>query len=270
MGLTLAEIPFPDIDPVAFRIFGLEVRWYGLAYVAAFLLAQWLLKRLAREKFLPLSEKEVGDFIFFAMIGTILGGRLGYILFYKLPHFLQHPLEMLEVWRGGLSFHGGLLGVITALALFAKKRGVRVARVLDAAALAVGPGIFCVRLANFVNGELWGRPTDVAWAMVFPAAEAGGVPRHPSQLYEAAVEGILMFALLWSVRGIARAQVPGFLSGLFILSYGVGRFFTEFTREPDRHLGLVLGPFSMGQVLCAGMILIGVVVLRKTRPAPAA
>jgi phosphatidylglycerol:prolipoprotein diacylglycerol transferase len=266
----LAEIPFPDIDPVALRIFGFEVRWYGISYVAAFLLASSLLKRLSREKLLPLAEKDVGDLIFFAMLGTILGGRLGYVLFYKPAHYFAHPAEILQVWHGGLSFHGGLLGVVAALFLFARKRGASIPRVLDCAAVAVPPGIFCVRLANFVNGELWGRPTDLSIGMVFPAAEAGGVPRHPSQLYEAAWEGLALFGIMWWARKQRMAQHPGALSGLFLLAYGCGRFVIEFAREPDRHLGTVLGPFSMGQVLCAAMIALGAYcwakAMRRTAP----
>ncbi len=267
MPLQLAQIAFPDIDPVAFSVFGLEIRWYGLSYVAAFLLAQWLLKRLAKEKLLPISERDVGDFIFFAMIGTIIGGRLGYIAFYKSAHYLAHPMEILQVWRGGLSFHGGLLGVVAALALFARTRKVRMAQLFDGAALAVGPGIFCVRVANFINGELWGRPTDVSWGMVFPAAEAGGVPRHPSQLYEAAYEGLFLFVVMWNARKSRLAEWPGALSGLFMLIYGAGRFMIEFVREPDQHLGTVLGPLSMGQALCIAMIAMGAWILLRARPA---
>ncbi|MSR75291.1 MAG: prolipoprotein diacylglyceryl transferase [Planctomycetes bacterium] len=270
MPLNLAEIPFPNIDPVAFTVFGFEIRWYGIAYVAAFLLAQWLLRRLAREKLLPLSERDVGDFIFFAMIGTIVGGRLGYILFYKFSYYFEHPAEVLQVWRGGLSFHGGLIGVIAALALFARKRGVAIAQILDAAALVVTPGILCVRLANFINGELWGRPSDVPWAMVFPTAEAGGVPRHPSQLYEAAFEGALMFVVLWNARKTKLASIQGALFGLFLLLYGAGRFIIEFAREPDQHLGTVLGPLSMGQVLCTAMMILGTLLLLRRRQATAA
>lgn len=257
MMAFLAEIPFPDIDPVAFRILGLEVRWYGLSYVAAFLLASSILKRLAREKLLPLVEKDVGDLIFFAMLGTILGGRFGYVLFYKSAWYMEHPAEILQVWRGGLSFHGGLLGVVLALILFARKRGASIPRVLDCAAVAVPPGIFCVRLANFVNGELWGRPTESSIGMVFPAPEAGGIPRHPSQLYEAAWEGLALFFIMWWARKQRMADHPGALSGLFLLAYGAGRFVIEFAREPDRHLGTVLGPFSMGQILCFLMIAVG-------------
>lgn len=268
--MILAEIAFPDFDPVAFRVLGFPIRWYGLSYVLAFLVAGVLLKRLAKERIFPVPPERSGDILFDTMLGVILGGRLGYALIYKPGLYLTHPVELVRIWEGGLSFHGGLAGVIVAVLWFARRRKVSVARIMDACALAAPPGIFFVRMANFVNGELWGRPTDVPWAMVFPSREAGGVPRHPSQIYEGLLEGVLLFVLLWAVRRRPAFRPAGRLASLFVLGYGTVRFLAEFTREPDSFLGAVLGPFSMGQVLCAIMIAIGIWGWRRSGRAGAA
>lgn len=257
--MPLVEIPYPDIGPIAFHVFGYPIRWYGISYVVAFVLAQLILRRLSREKIFPASEAAVGDLIFAAVIGTVLGGRLGYILVYKFSEYVSNPMEILKIWHGGLSFHGGLAGVAIAITIFAKKRRVSVLRVMDACSIAATPGILCVRLANFVNCELWGRPTDVPWAMVFP--EADGQTRHPSQLYEGALEGALLFLVLWSLRKRAFFARPGGIAAAFLLGYAILRFLAEFTREPDENLGTVLGPLTMGQLLCLLMAGFGIAAL---------
>ena len=257
--MTLLEIPYPDIDPVLIRIGSLQIKWYGLLFVTGFLVGNWLLHRLSKEGRLKTDKDGVGDLLVAIMIGVIVGGRLGYVLFYDLPKFLADPLEIIKIWHGGLSFHGGLIGGFGAVVVFARRRNIATMNVMDAGAAAAGPGIFFVRCANFINGELWGKPTDVPWAMVFPRADAQ--PRHPSQLYEGLLEGVLLFLVLWSFRNRLFFKPTGRLAGCFLTGYATIRFLVEFVREPDTHLGPVLGPLSMGQVLSIGMFICGLATL---------
>lgn len=248
----------PQFDPVALEIGPLAVRWYGLMYLVGFALV-WAAGRY-RINTRPdsvWSTKDLDDALFYGIVGTILGGRLGYILFYKPGDYLAEPWRVFYVWEGGMSFHGGMLGVIIGMWLFARARKLDWMRVTDFIAplvpLALGSG----RLGNFINAELWGRPTDVAWAMIFPNVD--NLPRHPSQLYELALEGIVLFLLLWWFS--AKPRPRGATSGLFLLGYGVFRFGVEYTRQPDSYLGLLAFGFSMGQWLSIPMIALGIGML---------
>lgn len=243
----------PHIDPVALQIGPLAVHWYGIMYVLAFASAWFLLKKRARDPVWGWSEAQISDFIFYAALGVILGGRLGYILFYNFSQYLNDPLEVFAVWRGGMSFHGGFIGVLLAGWWFARKTGKNYLAGADFIAPVVPIGLAFGRIGNFINGELYGRVTDVPWAMVF--TDAGPEPRHPSQLYQASLEGLLLFLMLWWFSRRPRPQ--GAVFGLFLAGYGLFRFLAEFTRQPDAHLGFVLGSFSMGQVLSVPMLLIG-------------
>ena len=250
---------FPDIDPVALAVGPLVIRWYALAYIAGivlgYLYVTWLDRRQARREGIALyfSEKARDDLILYAVLGVVLGGRLGYILFYNLPYYFDHPAHVLRVWEGGMSFHGGLLGIFTAYCIFARKYGLKWLRIMDHLAAATPIGLFFGRLANFINGELYGRVTSSAFGMVFPQSD--GLPRHPSQLYEAMFEGLILFLILFVVSTRTRAlQYVGLVGGLFLAGYGMARFGIEFFREPDAQLGLILGPLSMGQLLCLPMI----------------
>jgi phosphatidylglycerol:prolipoprotein diacylglycerol transferase len=274
--LPLSALPYPQIDPVILEIGPLAIRWYGLGYVVGILFGWWYARRLAAAPHLwapagpALRPSDIDDFVVWATLGIILGGRLGYVLFYDLPRFLEEPLAALAVWEGGMSFHGGLVGVVAAMILFAHRRGIRVWSLFDVIAAGVPVGIGLVRIANFINGELWGRPSDVPWAMVFPGA--GPLPRHPSQLYEAALEGLLLFIVLQLLVHRAGALGrPGLVSGAFAAGYGVARMFVEFFREPDAHIGYLAGGWlTMGMVLSAPMLVIGVLVmiaaLARARP----
>jgi phosphatidylglycerol:prolipoprotein diacylglycerol transferase len=257
--MPLLEIPYPGIDPVLIHIGSLQIKWYGLLFVAGFLVGNWLLQRLSKEGRLKTDKDGVSDLLVVIMIGIILGGRLGYVCFYDLPKFVAEPLEVFKIWKGGLSFHGGLIGAFCAVVFFTRRRMIPLMNVMDACAASAGPGIFFVRCANFINGELWGKPTDVPWAMVFPRADTQ--PRHPSQLYEGLLEGVLLFLILWTCRNRAFFKPNGRLAGCFLTGYAAIRFLVEFVREPDAHLGPVLGPFSMGQVLSAGMFAFGLATL---------
>jgi phosphatidylglycerol:prolipoprotein diacylglycerol transferase len=254
----------PNFDPIAFSVGPLAVRWYGLMYLAGFFLGWWLGRRRIAQGLAPISPVQLDDLLFYTVLGIILGGRLGYVLFYKPAYYASHPLEILALWQGGMSFHGGFLGVLVAAALFTRRHGVDWWRLMDYLAPLVPLGIAAGRLGNFINGELWGRPTDLPWGMVFRGA--GGVARHPSQLYEFALEGVALFALLWwfSSRPRPRAQV----SALFLLGYGVFRFAAEFAREPDEFLGLLALGLSMGQWLSAPMILAGAALFAWSRKQP--
>ncbi len=254
--ITLAMLRYPHIDPVIVKIGPLQVRWYGLMYVVGFVLALFIMRRMVKEDDGTLSVQDVEDLLFYLIIGVLLGGRIGYILFYNLPYYLNHPSELLAFWHGGMSFHGGLIGTVIAGAIFAKRRGVSIWRIADYAAVATPPGLGLGRIGNFINGELFGRVTHVPWAMVFP--QGGPLPRHPSQLYEAFLEGPVLFFILWWLR--KRSMPRGGLLAFFVIGYGVIRFFVEFFREPDPQLGFVLGPFTMGQVLSFFMVVCGVIL----------
>lgn len=247
-------ISFPSIDPVLFQVGPLAVRWYGLMYSLTFLIG-WPFLISRAKRFLPkLSHDAAGDLMVWILLGVVLGGRLGYILFYQFNYYLTYPLAILRVWEGGMSFHGGLLGVLTACLLFSRRRNLSCLALGDLVAPIAPIGLFLGRIGNFINGELWGRPTDLPWGMVFPGA--GPLPRHPSQLYEAGLEGLCLFLLLLWLGRILRP--PGFLIGWFLTGYGFFRFIIEFVREPDLHLGFLSLGLTMGQWLCLPMMLIGV------------
>lgn len=251
-------LPFPDIDPVAFSLGPLQVRWYALAYLAGFLAGwRYCVHLVSRDAGSARPDKsDLDDFLPWAIAGVILGGRIGYALFYQFDAYAAAPLELFKLWHGGMSFHGGMCGLIAALVLFARKRGIPVLRLSDLLACAAPIGLFFGRLTNFVNGELYGRTTDVPWAVLFP--HAGPEPRHPSQIYESLLEGLVLFAILFALarRGEIRAR-PGLLSGVFLAGYGLFRFGVEFFREPDAQIGYLLGTFTMGQLLCVPMFAAG-------------
>ena len=249
----------PQFDPIALQLGPVGIHWYGLMYVVAFMLFLWLGTLRTRQPQWAQAgwtARDVEDLLFFGVIGVIIGGRLGYVLFYKPGYYAAHPLEALMVWKGGMSFHGGLLGVLAALALFARSRGRRFLEIGDFVAPCVPTGYAAGRLGNFINGELWGRAADpsLPWAMVFPQS-GSALPLHPSQLYQMLLEGLLLFVLLWIYARKPRAL--GRVSGFFLFGYGLGRFVVEFFREPDRFLGPLALGLSMGQWLCVPMMAFG-------------
>jgi phosphatidylglycerol:prolipoprotein diacylglycerol transferase len=274
---------FPEFDPVLFSIGPLAIRWYALAYIAGILLGWRYAAMLARREALwrprtpPLGVSQIDDLVLWITLGVIGGGRLGYALFYQPRMFgqiftgdsLGERLELLQVWTGGMSFHGGLLGVTLALLLFARAQRVNPLSIADLVAPAVPIGLFFGRIANFINGELWGRTADdsVPWAMVFPGA--GPLPRHPSQLYEALLEGVLLFIAIWLVANrVPAAKRPGFLTGTFLVGYGLARIVAEFFREPDDFLGFLIGGATMGQLLSVPMVLAGLAFMWLAKPRP--
>ncbi|MCX5618301.1 prolipoprotein diacylglyceryl transferase [Bombella sp. TMW 2.2543] len=261
---------FPGLDPVAFQLGPLVVRWYALAYIMAFVIALPLARRLVQLGPKVASKLAVDDFLVYAVLGVLLGGRLGYVLFYRPLFFLAHPLEIVATWKGGMSFHGGAAGVIIALALFTWRRGLNFLAFSDRIVVVVPIGLALGRCANFINGELWGRPvaSAVPWAMIFPAV--GPEPRHPSELYEALTEGVLLLiVLLLAVSRPALRARAGFLSGLFLFGYACARAFCELFRQPDDNIGFLAGGVTMGQILCLPMALagIGLMVYAFRRPA---
>ncbi len=248
-------LQYPQIDPVAISLGPLNVHWYGLMYLVGLGGGWWLATRRARRPGAVMNEQQVGDLVFWVALGVILGGRLGYVLFYNFDQFLQQPLSLFAVWEGGMAFHGGLIGVILAMLLFARKQGLRFFQVADFVAPLVPIGLGAGRIGNFINGELWGRATDLPWAMQFPGA--GEVYRHPSQLYQFALEGVVLFALLWWFSSRPRPLMA--VSGLFLAGYGSFRILVEFVREPDAHLGyLAFDWLTMGQLLSLPMVVAGV------------
>ncbi len=253
----------PQIDPVALQIGPLAIHWYGLTYLAAFALFFWLGRlRLRHQPYASITQprpwlpRDVEDILVLGVVGVVAGGRLGYCLFYQPAYYLQHPLEVFYVWQGGMSFHGGLIGVMAAQLWYARTRGRPFMQVMDFVAPCVPTGLAAGRLGNFINGELWGRVADPAlpWGMVFRGA--GDAPRHPSQVYQFLLEGLLLFVLLWLYA--RQPRKTGQVSGMFLLGYGVFRFIAEFFREPDAHLGLLSLGLSMGQWLCLPMIVGGI------------
>ncbi len=254
---SFAAIPYPQINPVFFEFGPLQFRWYGLMYLIGLTAAYFLIKRRAAAKGLPLTGDQIYDLVVYAAFGVFLGGRIGYTLFYNFSYYIQHPLKIFAVWEGGMSFHGGLLGTIVALIWFSKRRGLPVYTIADLAAGVTPIGLGFGRLGNFINGELYGRPTDVDWCMVFPAG--GPVCRHPSQLYEASLEGVALFTALWLID--RRPTPPGTVFWSFITGYGVSRLIVELFREPDQHMGFILGPITMGQLLSGPMVLVGIFML---------
>jgi phosphatidylglycerol:prolipoprotein diacylglycerol transferase len=251
-------LPFPHIDPVAITIGPLQVRWYGLMYMIGFLAAWGLARHRAAKPGSGWTPAEVDDMLTYGVIGVVLGGRIGYVLFYNLPFFLSEPAEIFKLWHGGMSFHGGLLGVVAAMALFGRRTGKPFLCVTDFVAPLVAPGLLAGRLGNFINAELWGRTTFAPWGMVFPGA--GPLPRHPSQLYEAGLEGVILFLVLWQYSDAK--QPRGRVSGMFLLLYGLFRFWIEFYREPDPQVGFVLLHWmSMGQLLSLPLMITGLLLL---------
>lgn len=253
----------PQFDPIAVQLGPLAVHWYGLTYLSAFALFYWLgTLRLRHEPFASLrgaqawSRRDVEDILFLGVMGVVIGGRLGYCLFYKPGYYLSHPLEIFAIWQGGMSFHGGMLGVVVAEVWFARSRGRPLLQVADFVAPCVPTGLAAGRLGNFINGELWGRAADpsLPWAMVFPQSGTA-FARHPSQIYQFLLEGLLLFALLWLYA--RRPRRPGQVAAAFLVGYGVFRFIAEFFREPDSFLGLLALNMSMGQWLCVPMVLGG-------------
>ncbi len=265
----ILALTFPDFDPVAFEFGPLVVRWYALAYVVGLLIGWKYTVWLNRRPVGLVPQAALDDFVAWAVIGIVLGGRIGYVLFYQPGYFLENPLSIFELWHGGMSFHGGLVGIILAMVAFARRRGIALLALTDLVAAAGPIGLFLGRLANFVNGELYGRPSEVPWAMAFPAG--GPLPRHPSQLYEAALEGVLLFLALFALAHLFQARRwPGTISGVFLAGYGVSRIIVEFFREPDPQLGFLWGGATMGQLLSAPMVLLGIAVIvyaRRREPA---
>lgn len=253
-------LDYPNIDPIALDFGFVQIRWYGISYVAGILLAWVLLKARASKEIWHFSQAEVADLVFYAMVGIIVGGRLGSVLFYNLSYYLQHPIEIFYIQQGGMSFHGGLIGVIFAVWLFSRKINKALFKVTDFIAPVVPIGLGTGRIGNFINGELWGAPSNLPWAMIFPDPLAGGIARHPSQLYEAFLEGLVLFVILWWFS--ARPRPVKSISGLFLVAYGVFRFLIEFVRIPDAHIGyLAFDWFTMGQLLSLPMIIFGVILM---------
>ena len=260
----LLALPFPNFDPVLIQLGPFAIRWYALAYIVGILIGWLYARALIRNERLwggpaPMTTADYDDFIVWVTLGIILGGRIGYVLFYNSAYFAEHPLEALQLWKGGMSFHGGFTGCIAAVVLFAKSRGIPVLSLGDVTC-AVGPiGLFLGRLANFINGELWGRPSDVPWAMVFPSG--GPLPRHPSQLYEAALEGVVLFVLLGLLVRAGALKRPGLIIGCFAIGYSLARSFCELFREPDSQLGFLWNTVTMGTLLSVPLLVFGVVLI---------
>lgn len=249
---------YPNIDPIALKIGSFSIHWYGLMYLLGFLAAWWLGRLRAKKADSGWTTAEVSDLIFYCAMGVLVGGRLGYVLFYDFSHFIQDPLTVFKIWDGGMSFHGGLIGVFISVALFAKKTGKSFFAVGDFLAPLAPLGLGAGRIGNFINGELWGRVTDVPWGMVFP--QAGNLPRHPSMLYEFLLEGVVLFFILWFYSAKPRPTMA--VSGLFLLGYGVFRFLVECFRQPDSQLGFIaFNWLTMGQLLTLPMMLLGIILL---------
>ena len=259
--MPILVLPFPAIDPVLISIGPFVVRWYALAYIFGILLGWLYVRALIRHEKLwggpaPMTPADYDDFILWVTIGIILGGRLGYVAFYNPAHFLAHPLDILELWKGGMSFHGGFAGCVVAVILFGWRRGIPALSLGDVTCAGGPIGLFLGRLANFINGELWGRTSDAPWAMVFPGG--GLMPRHPSQLYESALEGLLLFCILAFAIRLGALKRPGLVIGLFAIVYALARSFCELFREPDAQLGFLWGGMTMGMLLSIPLFIAGV------------
>lgn len=250
-------LPYPNISPEIIKIGPLSIRWYGLMYLIGFICSYFIVKREIKRRGLKVEKDFLEHLYFYLILGLLVGARVGYVLFYNLPYYLQHPLEIFAIWHGGMSFHGGLIGVTVSAWIFTKIKRFDFFTLTDMLVISAPIGIGLGRIGNFINGELYGRPTNVPWAMIFP--EGGPLPRHPSQLYEAALEGALLFMILWFLKD--KFSRPGIISSLFLILYGIFRFFVEFFREPDPQIGYILEVFTMGQILCGIMILSGLGLL---------
>jgi phosphatidylglycerol:prolipoprotein diacylglycerol transferase len=270
--LLPASLPFPNIDPVIIQLGPLAVHWYGLAYVVGIVFAWWYAKRLVTNQrlwpdgILPMKPQDIDDFVVWAAVGVVLGGRTGYVLFYDLPRYIANPADILAVWQGGMSFHGGILGTLVAMTLFARSRNIHPWTLFDVVAAGVPVGLGLGRLANFINSELWGRVSDVPWAVEFPTG--GPFPRHPSQLYEGLLEGPVLFVVLRVLTHSGlKLKTPRFVCGAFVAGYGLSRILVEFFREPDQQIGYLLGGWlTMGMILSIPMVLIGVWAMATAKP----
>jgi len=270
-----AVIPFPDINPIIVQVGPLAIHWYGLGYVVGILFAWWYSRRLVSTPGLwagqtpPMKLIDLDDFLVWAAVGVVVGGRIGYVLFYDLPLYAAHPLDIVAVWQGGMSFHGGMLGTVVAMVLFSWRRGINPWSMIDTIAATAPFGLGIVRICNFINSELWGRPTDMPWGIVFP--NGGPQPRHPSQLYEAALEGLVLFIVLRLLtHRFLKLRKPGFVGGAFITGYGLARIFAEFFREPDPQLGYLFGGWlTMGMILSSPMVVIGIWAMVRAKKASA-
>lgn len=272
--MPISVVPFPDLDPVLISIGPFAIRWYALGYIFGILMGWAYGRAIIRNERnwggpAPLALQDLDDFILWVTFGIILGGRAGYVLFYNLPHFIAHPLEIFQLWNGGMSFHGGFLGCVVAVMAFATLRKIPILSLGDIACAVAPIGILLVRLANFVNGELWGRPTDVPWAMIFP--RGGPLPRHPSQLYEASLEGLALLIVLNLMVRAGALRRPGLVVGTFAAGYAVVRSFSELFREPDVQLGFLWGGATMGMLLSIPLFIAGIMLivfaLRRRQPA---
>lgn len=279
----LAIMPFPEIDPIAFSLGPLSIHWYGLAYVAGIMLGWYYARLIAANDTLwpgnvsPITKVQLDDFIIWVALGIVLGGRIGYILFYDMPAVIESPIRAIQIWNGGMSFHGGLTGTTIAMIIFARRNAIPIWSLFDIVSAVVPIGLFCGRIANFVNGELWGRLTDVPWGMVFcnqyiektnGYCPGGDFVRHPSQLYEAGLEGIvLLLVLAVLIYGLRALKAPGFVTGVFVCGYALSRIFVEFFREPDAQLGYLVGTnwLTMGMVLSTPMVLLGIWAMLRAR-----
>ncbi|MBL95704.1 MAG: prolipoprotein diacylglyceryl transferase [Magnetovibrio sp.] len=257
----LFAIPFPTIDPIIFELGPLSIRWYALAYLLGIFVGWRVMRYMNQISPIVEDNETIDDFLVWVTLGILLGGRVGYVLFYNLNYYIQNPLNIFAIWHGGMSFHGGFAGVTISSIAFCKKRRVNILNFGDAVCVVAPIGLFFGRIANFINGELFGRPSSVPWAVIFP--NGGNIPRHPSQLYEAIFEGALLFFLLWFLFNYYNPRKrPGVLTGVFLLSYGIIRGVIEFFREPDFHIGyLGFGIFTMGQLLSLPMILVGAILI---------
>src|SRR6516225_10745140 len=271
--MPVLVIPYPTFDPVLVQLGPFAIRWYALAYIFGILIGWGYARLLIRSTKLwgrkaPMSVNDFDDFVLWVTMGIILGGRIGYVLFYNLPYFVEHPLEIVQLWNGGMSFHGGFIGCVLAVLLFGYTRGISVLSLGDLTCAAGPIGLFLGRLANFINGELWGRPTDVPWAMIFP--NGGPLPRHPSQLYEAGLEGILLFLLLLVAEWRGGRQRPGIVTGLFLAGYALARMSGELFRQPDQQLGYLIFGTTMGQLLSVPVMIAGIAIIFWARRTPRA
>jgi phosphatidylglycerol:prolipoprotein diacylglycerol transferase len=267
--MTALLIPYPEIDPVLLQLGPFAIRWYALAYIAGLIIGWRIMRRVCQQPPAILTPEKIDDFLLWVALGVILGGRIGYVLFYKPTDFLHDPKQIFLIWEGGMSFHGGLLGVITAIIAYALRNRISPFMLSDLVAIVVPIGLFFGRIANFINGELWGRASDMPWAMIFP--RGGPMPRHPSQLYQAFFEGILLLAIVnvvWRLTDGRRR--PGLLTGVFCAGYGMARITGEFFREPDSFLGFILGTnwLSMGMVLSVPMVLFGAALIVRAYRKP--